>query len=303
LSYLLGLFANNILPIFLASASGYLLAKYVKVNPRSISQLAFYIFSPCLVFKLLTSSQLDHTEILRMGGFAVAGVLLIGLLAWIAGRLFHFERRLLVAVMLAVMFGNSGNYGLSLNLFAFGKDALPYASLYFVVVLLSMYTLGVFLASLGSSGGKAALLGLLKVPAVYATLAALLVNQLGWALPLPIDRTVTLLGDATIPTLMVLMGAQLYHSQWNGQFLALGLANSMRLVVAPFMAIGLATLFGLTGTAFQAGVAQSSMPTAVVMTILATEYNVEPSFVSSVVFTSTLLSPLTVTPLLAYLGA
>lgn len=303
MSYLLGLFANNILPIFLASASGYLLAKYVKVNPRSISQLAFYIFSPCLVFKLLTSSQLDHTEILRMGGFAVAGVLLIGLLAWIAGRLFHFERRLLVAVMLAVMFGNSGNYGLSLNLFAFGKAALPYASLYFVVVLLLMYTLGVFLASLGSGGGKAALLGLLKVPAVYATLAALLVNQLGWALPLPIDRTVTLLGDATIPTLMVLMGAQLYHSQWNGQFLALGLANSMRLVVAPFMAIGLATLFGLTGTAFQAGVAQSSMPTAVVMTILATEYNVEPSFVSSVVFTSTLLSPLTVTPLLAYLGA
>ena len=49
MSYLLGLFANNILPIFLASASGYLLAKYVKVNPRSISQLAFYIFSPCLV--------------------------------------------------------------------------------------------------------------------------------------------------------------------------------------------------------------------------------------------------------------
>jgi len=303
LSYLLGLFANNILPIFIASASGYLLAKYVRVNPRSISQLAFYIFSPALVFKLLTSSNLGHTEILRMGGFALAGVLLIGLLAWLVGRLFRFERRLLVAVALAVMFGNSGNYGLSLNLFAFGKEALPYASLYFVVVLLLMYTLGVFLASLGSGGAKTALLGLLKVPAVYATLAALLVNQLGWELPLPIDRTVTLLGDATIATLMVLMGAQLYHSQWNGQFLALGLANGMRLVVAPFLAIGLAALFGLTGTAYQAGVAQASMPTAVVMTILATEYDVEPSFVSSVVFTSTLLSPLTVTPLLAYLGA
>jgi hypothetical protein len=77
----------------------------------------------------------------------------------------------------------------------------------------------------------------------------------------------------------------------------------MRLVFAPFLAIGLAALFGLTGTAFQAGVLQSSMPTAVFMTILATEYDVEPSFVSSVVVASTLLSPLTVTPLLAYLGA
>jgi malate permease and related proteins len=303
LSYLLGLFANNILPIFLASASGYLLAKYVKVNPRAISQLAFYIFSPSLVFKLLTSSQLNHTEILRMGGFALAGVLLIGFLAWLVGTLFHFERRLLVAILLVVMFGNSGNYGLSLNLFAFGLPAMPYASLYFVILLLLMYTLGVFLASLGTTGVKGAILGLVKVPALYAMLAALVVNQLGWALPLPVDRTVTLLGDATIPTLMVLMGAQLYHSQWNGQFLALGVANGMRLVVAPLLAIGLALLFGLTGAAFQAGVAQSAMPTAVVMTILATEYNVEPFFVSSAVFTSTLLSPLTVTPLLAYLGA
>jgi predicted permease len=37
--------------------------------------------------------------------------------------------------------------------------------------------------------------------------------------------------------------------------------------------------------------------------VLATEYNVEPSFVTAAVFTSTLLSPLTLTPLLAFLGA
>jgi malate permease and related proteins len=91
LSYLLALFANTILPIFIASASGFLLAKYVKVNPRSISQLAFYIFSPSLVFKLLTSSNLDHSEILRMGGFAIAAVVLIGLLAWLVGRIFRFR--------------------------------------------------------------------------------------------------------------------------------------------------------------------------------------------------------------------
>jgi len=36
---------------------------------------------------------------------------------------------------------------------------------------------------------------------------------------------------------------------------------------------------------------------------LSTEFDTEPSFVTSVVFTTTLLSPLTLTPLLAYLGA
>ena len=37
--------------------------------------------------------------------------------------------------------------------------------------------------------------------------------------------------------------------------------------------------------------------------VLATEYDVEPAFVTSVVISTTLLSPMTLTPLLAYLGA
>ena len=45
------------------------------------------------------------------------------------------------------------------------------------------------------------------------------------------------------------------------------------------------------------------MPTAVMSTILATEYEAEPAFVTTAVFASTLLSPLTLTPLLLILGA
>jgi len=53
--------------------------------------------------------------------------------------------------------------------------------------------------------------------------------------------------------------------------------------------------------AFQAGVLQASMPTAVITTILALEFDVAPNFVTSVVCLSTLLSPVTVTVLIAYL--
>jgi malate permease and related proteins len=50
-------------------------------------------------------------------------------------------------------------------------------------------------------------------------------------------------------------------------------------------------------------VIQSAMPSAVLTTVLATEYDTEPSFVTSVVFVTTILSPLTLTPLLAIMGA
>jgi predicted permease len=43
------------------------------------------------------------------------------------------------------------------------------------------------------------------------------------------------------------------------------------------------------------------MPVAVVTTILALEFALAPEFVASAVFLSTILSPLTLTPLIAYL--
>ena len=55
--------------------------------------------------------------------------------------------------------------------------------------------------------------------------------------------------------------------------------------------------------AYNAGVVESSMPTAVLSIILATEYDAEPAFVTTAVFASTLMSPLTLTPLLLVLGA
>jgi predicted permease len=303
LSGLLILFSNNILPIFLASGAGYLISKFLKVPPRPVSQIAFYIFSPCLIFNLLTTSELSGQDISRMAGFTFTVVLLLGLLTILIGYVLRLERRLLAAVLLTTMFGNAGNYGLSLNLFAFGEKALAHASLYFVTTAIMIYTIGVFIASMGNSNFGQSLLGLLKVPAIYAVALAFAFNRFHLLLPLPLDRTVTILSDAAIPVLMVLLGIQLEHSEWDGKTMALSVSNLMRLIAAPALALLLSFVFGLEGDALKAGVLESAMPTAVLMTVLATEYDVEPSFVTSVVFITTLLSPITVTPLLAYLGA
>lgn len=298
-----GLFANNILPIFLAAGAGFILSKYLGVSPKPISQILFYIFSPCLLFNLLTTNQLSSGDVLRMIGFTAAGILLIGVLAWMVGKAFHFKRRMLTAIVLVAMFGNAGNYGLSLNHFAFGEQALAHASLYFTTSAVMTYTLGIFIASSGNSSIKDALRGLYKIPAIYAVVLTLVFSLLGWKLPLPLERTVSTLGNAAIPGLLVLMGIQLQHARWDGETLALGISTTLRLLASPLISLGLAALLGLKGASYQAGIAESAMPTAVVMTVLATEYDIEPSFVTTVVFMSTLLSPLTVTPLLAFLGA
>jgi predicted permease len=238
-----------------------------------------------------------------MVGFTLVSVLLLGILTTVLGLALRLQRSMLVAVILTATFGNSGNYGLSLNYFAFGDEALAYASVYFVTVAILTYSLGVVIASLGRSNFKTAISGLFKVPILYALILAFLFNHFNWQLVLPIDRTITLLSNAAIPVLMVLMGVQLYNSKWSNHTTTLGITNLLRLVAAPLLALGVSMVFRLEGAAFQAGITESAVPTAIMTTVLATEYNVEPSFVTTVVFTSTLISPLTITPILYWLGA
>lgn len=303
MSGLLLTFLNNLAPIILIALTGFLAGKWLQLNPRTLSQVIFYVFSPCLVFNLLMHSELDNEEILRMVGFAGVMLGLIGLLAWGMGRLLRLEGRLLAAVLLAALFMNAGNYGLPLTDFAFGKEALAYASLFFVCSAMFTNTVGILIASSGKAGLLASLKGLLRLPATYALVSGLLFNRLGWTLPAPLERSVTLLAEATIPAMLVLLGMQFVHIRLDGHLPALALAGVLRLVVAPLLALGVSRLLSLEGAAYQAAVLESAMPTAVLTTVLATEFDTQPSFVTTAVFVTTLLSPLTLTPLLVFLGA
>ncbi|MCJ7701444.1 MAG: AEC family transporter [Anaerolineales bacterium] len=300
---LASLFINNLLPILLIAGIGYLCGKYLGVEPRSLSRVIFYVFSPCLIFDLLTNSQLSGVDMLRMIGFTGSVVICVAGATFLLGKVMKLNRRMLAAVVLTTMSMNAGNFGLSLNLFAFGEAGLAQASIFFVTTDLFTYSLGVMIASLGTASLKQSLLKMLTVPANYAVILALVFWVMAWHLPVALERTTSTLGGAAIPSMLILLGLQLQRNQRTHQVPAMILSNGMRLIGGAAFGLLLGTIFGLQGVAFQAGVVEAATPTAVLATVLSTEFDIEPAFVTSVVFTTTLLSPLTLTPLLAYLGA
>src|SRR5215216_1372365 len=142
-------FANNILPILLLSGAGFALGKLLHIDPRSLGRVVFYVFSPVLLFDLLSQNQLKLREAAIVMAFALCFILMIGALTFLIGYFLKLERHVLVAILITTMFANTGNYGLPLVSFAFGEQALSYAGIYFATTTLLFYTLGVFLASLG----------------------------------------------------------------------------------------------------------------------------------------------------------
>ena len=235
-------------------------------------------------------------------GFTVVIVLLIGLLAFLLGSFLKLERSALVAVVITTMFANTGNYGLPLVAFAFGETALSYAGVYFITTTFMFYTVGVVIASLGHMNLKEAVIGLLKLPTLYAVLIAALVIQFGITIPAPISRAVDLAAGGTIPLMLVLLGVQMTDVELTGNRRALSLSVGLRLFAAPLLGLALAALFGIQSFARQGAVTQASMPSMVSATVLAAEYHLDSNLIAAVVFVSTLLSPLTLTLLLVFLG-
>ncbi len=299
---LISIFANNILPILLLSGAGFALGKTLKIDARPLGRVIFYILSPVLVFNLLTNNKLPLDQIELMVGFTAITSLTIAGVAFIIGKLFRLDRSALIIVVLTCMCVNAGNFGLPLVSFAFGQAALAYASIFFATNTLLLNTLGVTISSMDHLDLKGALLGLLKVPAIYAILLAIIFISTGWTLPEPISRTLSLAAGGAIPAMLILLGLDLQKVEWSRNLRALSIPVFTRLVIGPLVGLGMAALFGLNNPARQAGITETSMPPAVMTTILAAEFRLDSKLVTAIVFVSTILSPITLTIVLYFLG-
>ena len=302
LPILLSTFANNLLPILLLSGAGFILGKLFSVDSRTIGRVVFYIFAPMLVFDLLVQNDLKLEEAVSVIAFTGTLILVMGMIALIIALALKLERRILMSVLITTMFGNTGNYGLPVVAFAFGEEALKYAGLFFVTTSILFNTVGILIASLGHMTFKQAMFGLFKVPTVYGATLAALINTFHIEIPTALARTIDLAAGGSIPLMIVLLGIELARVRWSDSLRGVGLSVSLRLLAAPLVALLLSFLFGLQGEVRQAGVIQASMPAAVNTTILAAEYQLDSSLVTAIVFIGTLLSPLTLTPLIVFLG-
>ena len=298
---LLELFTSNILPILLVASLGFLIQKLLRLDPRPLSQVTFYILSPALVFTLLVSADIQGSQVLSMVAFAAAVVLITLGISYGMSRVLGLRGKPAAAFLLTAVFMNAGNYGLSLNQFAFGDLGLALASIYFVVSVMMTNSLGVYIAASGGGSALQALKGLAKVPAVYAIPLAIVFRTLDVNIPSVIGKPIELLSVATIPVLLLLLGMQIARAGIPRHRKMLSVSVAIKLLVAPAIALLISPLFGLEGLARDVGVLQSAMPTAVLTTIIAIEYDTEVAFVTGAVLVTTLLSPFTLTPLMALL--
>jgi len=293
---------NVVLPVFIVAGIAALAHLWLKFEARTLSRAVFYLFAPALVFDSLANSELSGAAM----GQITAAVLLTTIALWalgiLAARLLRLEGPTQAAFLVGILLMNAGNFGLSLNYFAFDDIGLAWATLYFTLSALLSASLGAYLSARGRTTARQALRRVAGLPIIYAAALGTVFALGNLAVPEPVGKAVHLLGQASVPVMLAVLGlrlAEVIRARQRVQHLpALAVATLMRLIVSPALAFLFAGLVGLSGIARDVTVLQSAMPTAVISTILATEFDSDPPFAALCVLSTTLISLPTLTILL-----
>jgi hypothetical protein len=312
---LLSIFATAILPIVAIAGVGFLLGRVKAVDPDPLNTVVVYVLAPALVFHSLATTDLGGGTLVRVVAGVVVYTVAMILVSEAAGRLFGTEDPLLSALVLVSAFPNSGNYGVPVSEFAFGATGRSTAVLYLTAQGVLIYTVGVYIASRsGGSGGLAGLKRAVKIPLVYAVVAALAVRYLGLVPPdgSAALSTLKLVGDSSIPVMLLILGLQLSQTDYGAALRRAGTANVLKMVVAPVVGVGVALLMGFENpTVAKVFALECAMPAAITPLILVAEFaggeqvgGVDVAeYVSTVVLTTTLVSVPLLTVFIALLDA
>jgi predicted permease len=237
-----------VLPSFTIALLGFMLGKLDsarEMNQKTISNIVYYFFTPCLVFSSLHKRSFDFQEFAVIGG---AAFLLIAIMTPVA---FFFKNRAGVqenGYVLPIVFMNTGNISLPIALLMFGNEGLAKAILFHMMNILILYSYGVYLVS-----GKTDLMQFFKIPALWATILGVVAATSNPALPgIVIDaygilnKGIDVLALGAIPLLIINLGYSMSDTRLST--LKDGLVGaSLRVLGGPLMAFGLVFGYRMLG--------------------------------------------------------
>jgi malate permease and related proteins len=272
---------QTVAPVFLLALVGFAWVKAgFEYRVEFVTRLAMTLSVPCLIFVALMRTEVDPRALTLLSAASLVAYAVLTALFWGLLRLWRLD----IATYLApLVYGNTGNLGLPIALYAFGQVGLGYAVVVFAVMAVLSFTFGLWLVA-----GQGSLLRVAKEPLVGATLLGALFLSQGWRTPDWITNSLDLAGQMAIPLMLITLGVAVARLHPRG-FVKPFALSLVKVVACTAAAWAVGRAFDLPPTAFAVLVVQVATPVAVTSYLLAEKYGADSAAVAGLVVASTLL--------------
>jgi len=240
------LVVRAVVPSFIIAFVGFALARFDSaLSQKTVSNLIYYVFSPCLIFSSLYKRTFSAHE------FGILSFAVVALIAGMMAVAFFMKRREKVkesGYYLPVVFMSTGTISLPIALFLYGNEGLAKAVMFHMVNITLLYSFGVWLVS-----GTFEFKQLFKIPALWATILGITVasfsfetsnssREIFWLLSKGID----VIGMGAIPLIIISFGYSLSETKLS-DLRAGVMGGGGRIIIGPVMAFALVYFMRWTG--------------------------------------------------------
>ncbi len=291
---------SRLVVLFIYILVGFIAAKAGKVDEdvvKKVNTVLLYIGQPALIISSVLDTQLDIGlgELGTIFGLAVIMQLLLLAFAYIFTPVYvrNKEDRGLFKFMTA--FGNTGFMGFPVISALFGEDAIFLAAVFLIPFFLASYSLGVMQIK-GRAGGEKISFRFLLNPALVATFAGVILFFLRLPIPREAMDACSGLAGILIPLSMVAIGANIGMRQLS-ELVAdwrMYVLSFIKLIICPVLMFFICRSFVTNQIYLGIMVVSAAMPSAVLASMLSTEYGKDIHVASRGVFITTLLSLATI---------
>ncbi|MEF8884920.1 MAG: AEC family transporter [Haloarculaceae archaeon] len=280
-------------PPLSVAAAGYLLGRWKDVDVDPLSTVTVYLLLPALVFHSVVTMPIAPGTV---SALVATMVLFTGVLAVVAatvGSLAGESGVVLRGGAMAAAIPNAGNFGIPVATFAFGNVGRTTAVLFVLVQNVLMYTVGVYALSAGAAESRlGALARVFRLPLTYAVVVALAVVAADAVPPTdgPVMTTVAMVGDASIPIFLVILGLQLADMRPASALRRTLPMVGVKVLVAPVVALSAVLTVGVAeSTAARAFVMLAAGPAGVTPLVLAIEFGEDEEGLSAADYVGTVI--------------
>ncbi len=289
---ILEVFKNVVLGVAVMVAAGYLVGK--KADSKTLASLSIYLLTPALLlYSFHTKPELFSAKAWNLVLFLLLLNILIIICVFALGLLVFKERESAAALALLSFLPNTGNFGLPINLNAFGEEGMAMASLVLVVFIFMTHTFGVALSSFGKEGKIGfSLKRVLQLPVFYVVIFSIIYRKLFPTFPIPefLQNPIKIFAYSAIGLNLIQLGVAMRSLKESPNLKLVLIAGLVRLLIVPALTLASAPLFKINGLMLKVTVMQEAMPPAIYTTILSSFFGLKPGKVAFATVWLTLLS-------------
>ncbi|SDM17101.1 AEC family transporter [Halarsenatibacter silvermanii] len=293
---------NQILALFLILFFGYYLRKKGIIKERDREFLFDLLLDYILPFMIISAMMVDiegemlQNVLLLLAGWAGVYFIIV-LLASLTSKRLSGSPRHRQTIKFLMIFSNIGYMGLPVLGAIFPEYGVFYGSIGQIPFNAVIWTYGIYiLQEKGESMKPARMLQIFKNNGTLALGVGFFILLTGIEVPGALAEAINLIGDATFPFSMIVIGASLYGMELRRLIVKpelLGL-SLFKLLVFPLAALAVFRLVSLPAILASVITLQIAMPAAANSVIFAARFSGDHRLASEGVFITTLLSLFTI---------